>query len=229
MSGGFSGQVTVYGLPSGRLLKTIPVFSQNPENAYGYSEETKAMLNTTHGFVPWDDSHHPSLSMTDGVADGRWLFINGNNTPRVARVDLTEFATTEIVEIPNSAGNHGSPFITPNSEYVVASTRFSVPLPQKDVALPGEALADVMAQHGWADAVVKSAVSGGAYETRRVSIGRCWSLVVWGMDHPRSVIGEPRTKVFAPLRPTTARRRRADDQRPSITPRPPARGARRGR
>src|SRR5438552_1300328 len=31
MSGGFSGQVSVYGLPSGRLLKVIPVFSQNPE------------------------------------------------------------------------------------------------------------------------------------------------------------------------------------------------------
>jgi nitrous-oxide reductase len=35
--GGFSGQVSVYGLPSGRLLKVIPVFSQNPENGYGYS------------------------------------------------------------------------------------------------------------------------------------------------------------------------------------------------
>ena len=32
MSGGFNGQVTVYGLPSGRLLKQIPVFSQNAEN-----------------------------------------------------------------------------------------------------------------------------------------------------------------------------------------------------
>ena len=38
MSGGFSGQVGVYGLPSGRLLKVIPVFSQNAENGYGYSE-----------------------------------------------------------------------------------------------------------------------------------------------------------------------------------------------
>src|SRR5688572_15385874 len=53
MSGGFSGQVGVYGLPSGRLLKVIPVFSQNPENGYGYSEESKPLLNTSHGFVPW--------------------------------------------------------------------------------------------------------------------------------------------------------------------------------
>ena len=135
MSGGFSGQVTVMGLPSGRLLKTIPVFSQFPENGWGYAEETLAMLETSHGFVPWDDAHHPELSMTDGVPDGRWLFINGNNTPRVARIDLNSFETTEILEIPNSAGNHGSPFITPESDYLVASTRFSVPIPNRDMSI----------------------------------------------------------------------------------------------
>ena len=135
LSGGFSGQVTVYGLPSGRLLKTIPVFSQFPENGYGYTEETKPMLETTRGFVPWDDSHHAELSQTDGVPDGRWLFINGNNTPRIARLDLTKFETEEILEIPNAAGNHASPFVTPDDRYVVAATRFSVPTPQKDVSI----------------------------------------------------------------------------------------------
>ena len=135
MSGGFSGQVTVYGLPSGRLFKTIPVFSVFPENGYGYSEETKPMLETSYGFIPWDDAHHPELSQTNGVPDGRWLFINGNNTTRVARINLSSFETDEIIEIPNSAGNHASPFITMNTEYVIASTRFSVPIPQKDVPI----------------------------------------------------------------------------------------------
>ncbi|QXD16001.1 Sec-dependent nitrous-oxide reductase [Rhodocaloribacter litoris] len=135
MSGGFSGNLTVHGLPSGRLLKTVPVFSQFPENGYGYTEETRAMLMTSHGFIPWDDAHHPELSQTDGVPDGRWIFINGNNTPRVARIDLSTFETEEIVEIPNSAGNHGSPFITQNTEYLVASTRFSVPVPQRDMSI----------------------------------------------------------------------------------------------
>lgn len=134
-SGGFNGQVGVYGLPSGRRLKTIPVFSQYPENGYGYTEETKAMLNTSYGFVPWDDSHHPALSQTAGEDDGRWLFINGNNTPRIARIDLTRMETEEILEIPNAGGNHGSPFVTENSEYVVASTRFSVPVPNRDVPI----------------------------------------------------------------------------------------------
>ena len=88
VSGGFSGQVSVYGLPSGRLLKVIPVFSQDPEKGYGYSEESKPMLNTSNGSVPWDDLHHLQLSQTNGEIDGRWLFGNGNNTPRISRIDL---------------------------------------------------------------------------------------------------------------------------------------------
>lgn len=128
VSGGFSGQMTVYGLPSGRLLRIIPVFSADPTTGWGYSEETKPMLNTSHGFVPWDDSHHVALSLTGGTHDGRWAFINGNNTPRIARIDLRTFRTAEIIEIPNSSGNHSSPFITQNSEYVVAGTRFSYPM-----------------------------------------------------------------------------------------------------
>jgi nitrous-oxide reductase len=86
------------------------------------------MLNTSHGFVPWDDLHHPALSVTNGIHDGRWAFGNANNTPRVARIDLKTFRTAEIIEIPNSGGNHSSPFITENTEYVVAGTRFSVPM-----------------------------------------------------------------------------------------------------
>ncbi|MBI5326550.1 MAG: Sec-dependent nitrous-oxide reductase [Ignavibacteriae bacterium] len=135
MSGGFSGQISVYGLPSGRLFKVIPVYSQNPENGYGYTEETKPMLMTSHGFIPWDDAHHPDLSQTNGVPDGRWIFINGNNTPRIARINLKTFETNEIIEIPNTGGNHASAFVTPNTEYVVSATRFSVPYPQSDVSI----------------------------------------------------------------------------------------------
>lgn len=135
MSGGYSGNLTVYGLPSGRMFKEIPVFSQFPTSGYGYSEETKPMLNTSFGFVPWDDSHHPDISQTNGELDGRWIFINGNNTPRIARISLKTFETEEIIEVPNSAGNHSSSFITENTEYVVAGTRFSVPVPQRDMPI----------------------------------------------------------------------------------------------
>jgi len=132
VSGGFSGQMSCYGLPSGRLLRVIPVFAVDPEKGWGYSEETKPMLNTSHGFVPWDDLHHTEMSQTNGEIDGRWVFGNANNTPRVARIDLKTFRTAEIIELPNSAGNHSSPFITENTEYVIAGTRFSVPSDNAD-------------------------------------------------------------------------------------------------
>jgi nitrous-oxide reductase len=136
VSGGFNGQMGIYGLPSGRLFRIVPVFSVSPESGYGYSEETKPMLNTSQGFVPWDDLHHIALSTTNGEHDGRWAFGNGNNTPRVARVSMKTFRTEEILEIPNSGGNHSSPFITENTEYLVAGTRFSVPMGDKtDVAI----------------------------------------------------------------------------------------------
>ncbi len=128
VSGGFSGQMSVYGLPSGRLFRVIPVFSVDPEKGYGYSEETKPMLNTSNGFVPWDDLHHVELSQTNGEIDGKWVFGNANNTPRIARIDLKTFKTAEIIELPHSAGNHSSPFGTENTEYIVAGTRFSVPM-----------------------------------------------------------------------------------------------------
>ncbi len=136
VSGGFSGQLAVYGLPSGRLLRVIPVFSVDPEKGWGYSEETKPMLMTSHGEVPWDDLHHVQMSQTNGEIDGRWVFGNGNNTPRVARIDLTTFRTVEILEIPNSGGNHSSPFITENTEYVIAGTRFSIPMDNTNGDVP---------------------------------------------------------------------------------------------
>lgn len=135
LSGGYSGNLAVYGLPSGRMFKEIPVFSQFATNGYGYSEETKAMLNTSYGFVPWGDLHHPDISQTNGELDGRWVFVNENNTPRIARISLTTFETDEIIEIPNSAGNHASSFVTENTEYIVAGTRFAVPNPQKDMPI----------------------------------------------------------------------------------------------
>lgn len=135
-SGGYSGQLSVWGIPSARMFKVIPVFSQDPESGYGYYEESKALLETSYGFIPWDDSHHPHMSQTNGVADGRWVFINANNTPRIARIDLSTFETKEILELPNTGGNHASSFVTENSEYVIGATRFSIPYEKdKDVSI----------------------------------------------------------------------------------------------
>src|SRR5436309_3284131 len=44
LSGGHSGQVFVYGIPSCRYITTIPVFTPEPAKGYGVDEESKAML-----------------------------------------------------------------------------------------------------------------------------------------------------------------------------------------
>ncbi len=125
-SGGHSGQVYVYGVPSMRHLSTIPVYTPYPATGYGFDDESKAML----GNLTWGDVHHPSLSETNGDYDGRWLFVNDMNG-RIARVDLRDFKTKQIIgPVPNVSGNHGSAFVTPNTEYSVMASRFSIPIPK---------------------------------------------------------------------------------------------------
>jgi nitrous-oxide reductase len=124
-SGGHSGQIFVSGIPSMRHIATIPVFSPYPGTGYGFDDESKEML----GGYNWGDSHHPGLSETDGEYDGRWLFINDNAQGRIARIDLKDFKTKQIMTIPNISANHGSSFVTQNSEYVTMATRMSVPFP----------------------------------------------------------------------------------------------------
>lgn len=129
-SGGHSGNVYVYGIPSMRHISTIPVFTPYPATGYGFDDDSKAML----GNLTWGDVHHPSLSETNGDYDGRWLFVNEING-RIARIDLRDFKTKEIVgPLPNVSGNHASSFVTPNTEYTFMATRFSIPIPKGTVA-----------------------------------------------------------------------------------------------
>jgi nitrous-oxide reductase len=129
-SGGHSGQIYVYGVPSMRHISTIPVFTPYPATGYGFDDESREML----GDLTWGDVHHPSLSETGGEYDGRWLFVNEMNG-RVARIDLRDFKTRQIFgPVPNVSGNHGSAFVTPNTEYVMLASRFSIPIPKGTVA-----------------------------------------------------------------------------------------------
>ena len=45
-SGGHSGDVRIYGLPSGRQLKSIPVFNMDCLVGWGVTNESKAILGT---------------------------------------------------------------------------------------------------------------------------------------------------------------------------------------
>ncbi|MFI5184474.1 MAG: nitrous-oxide reductase, partial [Vicinamibacteria bacterium] len=130
-SGGHSGQIYVYGVPSMRHLSTIPVFSPYPATGYGFDDDSRAMLGSN---LTWGDAHHPALSETNGDYDGRWLFINDMNG-RIARIDLRDFKTKQILgPIPNVSGNHSGAFVTPNTDYAMMGSRFSIPIPKGTVA-----------------------------------------------------------------------------------------------
>ena len=131
LSGGHGGGVYVYGLPSMRHIRTIPVFSPYSGTGWGWDKHSKEMM----GEFTWGDVHHPGLSETKGDYDGRWLFVNDCANSRVARIDLKDFACKQILgPIPNMAGNHASIYLTWNTEYLFAATRFSIPVPKGTVA-----------------------------------------------------------------------------------------------
>jgi nitrous-oxide reductase len=137
-SGGHSGQVHVVGLPSMHLLKTIPVFTPDAWAGYGFGADW-SMEILEHGTDPsknepllWGDAHHPALSETDGDYDGRWLYINDRANGRIAMVDLRDFKTKQILDLPNLQTSHGGVFATPNTEYVHISAKTPTPVWAED-------------------------------------------------------------------------------------------------
>ncbi len=128
-SGGHSGQVLVIGVPSMRMLKTIPVFTPDPYDGWGFSAPSKAVLagagvdgkTITHG-----DTHHPALSETNADYDGEYLFINEKVNARIAVISLKDFECKQIVKNPFIISDHGT-CVTPNTEYVVETSQYATP------------------------------------------------------------------------------------------------------
>ncbi len=133
-SGGQSGQVIVYGIPSMRILKYIGVFTPEPWQGYGFDENSKAVLrqgNIDGKEINWGDTHHPAISETNGESDGQFLFINDKANPRVAVIDLRDFETKQIVVNPIYKSEHGGTFVTPNTEYIFEAAQYATPLENK--------------------------------------------------------------------------------------------------
>ena len=129
-SGGQSGQVIVYGIPSMRILKYIGVFTPEPWQGYGFDDESKEVLK--QGRVEgkdlvYGDTHHPALSETKGDSNGKFLFINDKANPRIAVIDLHDFETKQIVVNPFFRSSHGGAFVTPNSEYIMEAAQYAAP------------------------------------------------------------------------------------------------------
>ncbi len=133
-SGGQSGQIIVYGIPSMRILKYIGVFTPEPWQGYGFDENSKAVLrqgNIDGKEINWGDTHHPAISETQGKYDGQFLFINDKANPRLAVIDLRDFETKQIVVNPIFKSEHGGAFVTPNTEYVIEAAQYASPLENK--------------------------------------------------------------------------------------------------
>ena len=127
LSGGQSGSVFVVGIPSGRLIREIPVFEQRA--AYGYAmndaDPRRQELLETGG--AWGDTHHPVLSETDGMPNGKYLWINDLANARLARIRLDYFETDRILKLPNLQGAHGIAVVSPNTKYIVVNGEFEQP------------------------------------------------------------------------------------------------------
>ena len=138
-SGGQSGQVIVYGVPSMRILKYIGVFTPEPWQGYGFDKHSKDILfgqGSIRGRkITWGDTHHPALSETNGDYDGKFVFINDKANPRVAVIDLKTFETVQIVKNPIFKSEHGSAAATPNTEYILEAAQYSAPYTNKYVSL----------------------------------------------------------------------------------------------
>lgn len=127
LSGGQSGSVFVVGIPSGRLIREIPVFE--PRAAYGYAvhetDPRRKELEATGAL--WGDTHHPMLSEKNGVFDGKYLWINDLANGRLARIRLDYFEADRIIKIPNLQGAHGIAVVSPDTKYIVVNGEFEQP------------------------------------------------------------------------------------------------------
>lgn len=139
-SGGHSGEVRIYGCPSGRTLKRIPVFNIDPMVGWGITNESRAIIGTRpDGQLKYwtGDTHHVQGSYADGTYDGKFFWVNDKLHSRVARIRGDTFEVDRITDLPNVQGHHGiftdkrDPVdaAVNHTTRVFAGAEFHIPLP----------------------------------------------------------------------------------------------------
>jgi nitrous-oxide reductase len=131
-SGGHRGTVMLYGIPSMRLLKEVPVYA--PDSWQGWAqggiESGEVVKKGSYGeglpTQTWGDIHHPQISLTNGKYDGEWMIGTDKSAGRVAIISMRDFKTKSIFKIPHMTSDHHGLF-TDNSEYIIVSSFFPTP------------------------------------------------------------------------------------------------------
>lgn len=109
-SAGHNGEVRIYGLPSGRTLKRIPVFNVDCMVGWGITNESKKIMGTKpDGSLKYmtGDTHHVHGSYTNGTYDSKYLWTNDKLNNRIARIRMDRMECDAITELPNVQGFHG--------------------------------------------------------------------------------------------------------------------------
>jgi nitrous-oxide reductase len=131
-SGGHRGTIMLYGIPSMRLLKEVPVYAPDAWQGWGQGETGSAEVLKKGSFgdgLPtqtWGDLHHPQISLTNGKYDGEWVIGTDKSAGRVAIISMRDFKTKSIYKIPNATSDHHGVF-TDDSEYIIVSSFFPMP------------------------------------------------------------------------------------------------------
>src|SRR3569833_84789 len=118
LSGGQSGSAFVYGIPSCRFIKEIPIFEPRAGLGYANNPGSESYKRLAATGPLWGDTHHPVLSQTDGRYDGHWLWINDKANDRVSKIDFRTFEAAEIKLVPNLQGAQGLAAYLPSCKYV---------------------------------------------------------------------------------------------------------------
>lgn len=138
MSTGSSGRLAIVGMPSMRVLKYVGIFTPEPWQGFGYDDESiDVILASAREDIEYryGDMGLPALSETDGRYDGKTVFFADGANARLALMHLTDFEVTQIVSNPIFKTSSADLAVTPNTEYVLQTTRFP--------DLPGGGFGDV--------------------------------------------------------------------------------------
>ncbi|MEW6777215.1 MAG: Sec-dependent nitrous-oxide reductase [Bdellovibrionota bacterium] len=139
-SGGHAGTVLLYGIPSMRLLKQVPVYQPDAWQGWAQGETESGKILKEGSYAPglpvltWGDLHHPQISLTNGKYDGEWIVGSDKSAGRVAIISMRDMKTKSIFKTPNMSSDHHALW-SDNSDYLIQSSYFPIPFGQpKDFA-----------------------------------------------------------------------------------------------